>query len=128
MIIPVFHHDSYYTEKLDKIIKEAQKTEYEKAREPLQEEIRKLSKKIMEKELQIEAYQQLINEIISNIKDDYIELIVDYNLPQVQVYNVSSLCNPEEIKVKKINVPLKENLRNNIYQRYYEILEKHREK
>ena len=128
MIIPVFHHDSYYTEKLDKIIKEAQKTEYEKAREPLQEEIRKLSKKIMEKELQIEAYQQLINEIISNIKDDYIELIVDYNLPQVQVYNASSLCNPEEIKVKKINVPLKENLRNNIYQRYYEILEKHREK
>ena len=128
MIIPVFHHDSYYIEKLDKIIKEAQKTEYEKAREPLQEEIRKLSKKIMEKELQIEAYQQLINEIISNIKDDYIELIVDYNLPQVQVYNASSLCNPEEIKVKKINVPLKENLRNNIYQRYYEILEKHREK
>ena len=128
MIIPVFHHDSYSNEKLDKIIKEAQKTEYEKAREQLKEEIRELEKKNMEKELQIEAYQQLLNEIISNIKDDYMELIVDYNLPQVQVYNASSLCKTEEIKIEKVNVPLKENLRNNIYKRYYELLENQKEK
>ena len=127
MIAPVhvhLKHNKYSDEEIEEIIKESKKTEYEKAREPLQEEIRELNGKIIDKDLQIEAYQQLLNEVISNIKDDYMELIVNYTKPTPQVYNASSFHKIEEIKIEKINVPLKENLRNNIYRRYYEIIEK----
>lgn len=99
---------------------EVKKTEYEKAREPLQNEIRKLNEKIWELEKQIKAYRQVFEDIVSSLDLDYIRLYIRENPIEVQFGKISDI-KLTQANLSPITVPIKELLRSEIYRKIAEI-------
>lgn len=99
---------------------EVKKTEHEKAREPLQNEIRKLNEKIWELEKQIKAYRQVFEDIVCSLDLDYIRLYIRENPIELQVGKISDIKLTQD-NLKPITVPIKELLRSEIYRKVAEI-------
>ena len=120
MYIPIPHLKRHMTrEQLEELKKEINKTEYEKAREPLQEEIKKLNGEIYDLKKERDIYRSVINEIVTSIKDDCIDIYVIPNSLECSLWDNDNINKPTYLETKKITIPVKENLRRNIYERIY---------
>lgn len=107
-------------EQIDEIKKEINKTEYEKAREPLNNEINELKKEIWDLKNQIDAYRDVFNELVASLDIDYIKLYIQENPIDIQFGTISDI-KLTEAKIKQINVPIKDMLRHSIYQKVSEL-------
>lgn len=122
MYVPHVHLKRHISEEqLEELKKEINKTEYEKAREPLLKEIAELKKNNFFLIRQAECYRSLIKEIIGSIKVDYIEIAHIKETTCCEFY--TSKVEPTEAKIEKITIPIKEELLNSINRRMQEIME-----
>ena len=100
---------------LEEINKTAKKTEYEKAREPLQEELRLAHEEIFVLKEKLRLMQETFRLIITNIKDDYITIVVDTSIPEARFFTgKDDFKNIDYTTVKTIKVPIKDNLMSDI--------------
>lgn len=124
MYVPIFHNRHFSQEQIKELKEEINKTEYEKAREPLNNEIRELNKEIWELRKQIDAYRQVFNDIVCSLETDYIKLYIRENPIEVQFGKVSDIKIMQD-DLKPVNVPIKDMLRSEIYKKvtemYYKI-------
>lgn len=120
MYVPHIHSSKFTNEQIEELKKEINKTEYEKAREPLNNEIKELNKEIWELKKQIEAYRQVFNDIVCSLDLDYIRLYVRENPIEVQFGKASEIKLMAD-NLKPINVPIKDMLRSEIYRKVAEI-------
>lgn len=110
MFVPVFHNRHFSQEQIEELKEEINKTEYEKAREPLENEIRELNKEIWELRHQIEAYRQVFNEIVCSLDYDHITLYIRENPIEVQFGKIDDIKLMVD-DLKQVNVPIKDKLR-----------------
>lgn len=111
-------------EELEELNKNAKKTEYEKAREPLQEELRLANKEISILREKLRLMQETFRLIITNIKDDYITVVVDTSIPKARFFTRKDVFeNIDYTTVKTIKVPIKDNLMSDIRRIYRQIEE-----
>lgn len=109
---------------LEELNKNAKKTEYEKAREPLQEELRLANEEIFVLKEKLRLMQETFRLIITNIKDDYITVVVDTSIPEARFFTgKDDFKNIDYITVKTIKVPIKDNLMSDIGRIYRQIKE-----
>ncbi len=120
MYVPHLHDRHFSRAQIEELKKEINKTEYEKAREPLNNEIKELNKEIWELRKQIEAYRQVFNDIVCSLDLDYIRLYVRENPIEVQFGKVSEIKLMAD-NLKPVNVPIKDMLRSEIYRKVAEI-------
>lgn len=107
---------------LEEINKTAKKTEYEKAREPLQEELKLAHEEIFVLKEKLRLMQETFKLIITNIKDDYITMVVDTSIPEARVFTgKDDFKNIDYTTVKTIKVPIKDNLMSDIGRIYRQI-------
>ena len=74
MYVPHIHNRHFTGKQIEELKKEINKTEYEKAREPLNNEIKELEKEILDLKKQINAYRDVFNDIVCSLDLDYINL------------------------------------------------------
>ena len=91
MYVPHLHNRHFNQSQIEELKKEINKTEYEKAREPLNDEIKELNKEIWELREQIEAYRQVFNDIVCSLDLDYIRLYIREDPIEVQFGKASEL-------------------------------------
>lgn len=120
MYIPHIHSRKFTNEQIEELKTEINKTEYEKAREPLNNEIRELNKEIWELKKQIEAYRQVFNDIVCSLDLDYIRLYIRENPIEVQFGKISEIKLMQD-NLKPVNVPIKDMLRSEIHRKVAEI-------
>lgn len=120
MFVPVFHNRHFSQEQIKELKEEINKTEYEKAREPLNNEIRELNKEIWELREEIDAYRQVFNDIVCSLDIDHIKLYIRENPIEVQFGKISDIKMMKD-DLKPINVPIKDMLRSEIYKKVSEI-------
>ena len=113
MYIPHIHSSKFTNEQVEELKTEIRKTEYEKAREPLNKEIWELKK-------QIEAYRQVFNDIVCSLDLDYIRLYIRENPIEVQFGKISEIKTMQD-NLKPVNVPIKDMLRSEIHRKVAEI-------
>ncbi len=114
-------------EELEKINKTAKKTEYEKAREPLQDKLRSAHEEIFALKEELRLMQEIFRLIITNIKDDYITVGVDISIPEARFFTgKNDFKNIDYTTVKKIKVPIKDNLMSDIGRIYRQLEEENR--
>lgn len=120
MYIPHIRDRHFSQDQIEELKTEIKKTEYEKAREPLEKEINEMKNQIWFLEERERAYNQVINEIVSSLNDDYITLYVNTKPIEVQFGNIEDikLTNSE---IQKVVVPIKEQFRYAIYKKLEEI-------
>lgn len=108
----------------EELKKEINKAEYEKAREPLNNEIRELNGEIWELRKQIEAYRQVFSDIVCSLDYDCIKLYIRKNPVEVQFGKMSDIKLMQD-DLKPVNVPIKDMLRCEINRKvtemYYKI-------
>ena len=88
------------------------KTDYEKAIEPLNKKIYELEE---ENRHLIEALESIYNSsinLIRSIENDYIKIIIPKKEPQA--YFVDSICCPEILDYDEVNIPIKEHLKEDL--------------
>lgn len=120
MYVPHIHIRKFTNEQIKELKTEINKTEYEKAREPLHNEIKELNKEIWELKKQIEAYRQVFNDIVCSIDLDYIKLYICENPIEVQFGKINDI-KLMQANLKPVNVPIKDMLRSEIYRKVAEI-------
>lgn len=109
---------------LEKLNKTAKETEYEKAREPLEKELIKAYNEIFVLKEKLRLMQEIFRLIITNIKDDYITIIVDTAIPEARFFTgKNDFKNIDYTTVKTIKVPIKDNLMSDIGRIYRQIEE-----
>ena len=107
---------------LQKLNENFNKTEYEKAREPLQEELRLAHKEIFVLKEKLRLMQETFRLIITNIKADYITVVVDTSIPEARFFTgKDDFKNIDYTTVKTIQVPIKDNLMSDIGRIYNQI-------
>lgn len=123
MYVPIFHNRHFSQEQIKELKEEINKTEYEKAREPLNNEIRELNKEIWELRKQIDAYRQVFNDIVCSLDIDYIKLYIRENPIEVQFGKISDIKIMKD-DLKPVNVPIKDMLRSEIHKKVSEMYNK----
>lgn len=107
---------------LEKLNKQVKKTEYEKAREPLQNELQEAQEEIYALREKLMLMQETFRLIITNIKDDYITVVVDTAIPEARFFTgKDDFKNIDYTTVKTIKVPVKDNLMSDIGRIYKQI-------
>lgn len=105
---------------LDELKKEINKSEYEKITEPFKKRNHDLIDDVNFYKHQLKNFMQVINEIVDNMAEDYIEIVVDIDNQEC------SLCtdgNPplKELKFRTVKIETKPGLKKAIYKRLDEI-------
>ena len=96
---------------LEEIKSKVSKTEYEKAREPLNIEILKLQEENFRLREKLKVMQDAFRLIVTGIEDDYIKVIADTSIPKVRFFTGKDDFRGSDYTTAKIvNVPLKSNL------------------
>ena len=86
MYVPHFH-PRISREQLEELKRNINKTEYEKAREPLINELGDLEFKVFRLERMIEEYQSIISDILNSIEKDYITIYYQERPFVVEFFN-----------------------------------------
>lgn len=120
MYIPHSHRRYITQEQLKELKKEINKTEYEKAREPLNAEINDLHKEIFFLRNKIDSYNMLIKDIINDIICDEIVL------PKKKIIECCNFNGSAEIlknidHIEFIKIPVKPELKKYLYMRLQQI-------
>lgn len=106
MYIP--HLKKYMTqEQLEELKSEINKTDYEKAREPLEKEVGELHNKIFELEEINNALKKTLCKIVESLELDYIKLYVIRDPIEVKFGTTRDIT---ESNYETINVPIKDML------------------
>ncbi len=122
MYVPHIHNRHFTKEQIEELKQEIRKTEYEKAREPLQQELLQAHNEIFELRRRLNIMQDAFKMLVTGIKDDYIDVVVDATIPEARFFTGKrDIANIDYTTVKMIKVPLKENLMRDLARIYNQI-------
>lgn len=111
MYVPHIHNRHFSQKQIEELKEEIRKTEYEKAREPLEKELQQAHNEVFELRRRLNIMQDAFRMLVTGIKDDYIDVVVDTAIPEARFFtSQNDFKRIDYTTVKKIRVPLKENL------------------
>lgn len=120
MYVPHFHPRGLSNRQMEELKKEINKTEYEKAREPLIKENGKLVDNIYELNEIIKKYRNIIDDILNSIEKDYITIYYQEQPFMVQFGTIDTIAT-QQPNFKKIEIPIKQGIKEHIISRLREV-------
>lgn len=119
-------HRRFSKEQIQELKREINKTEYEKAREPLIHELGDLEYKVNRLEKMIEEYQSIISDILNSIESDYLKILYMEDPPEVKLRSAKdkSVFAPN---FKEVVIPIKQGIREHIHSRIIEASRKEKD-
>ena len=119
-------HRRLSREQFEELKKDINKTEYEKAREPLIHELGELQYKVNRLEKMIEEYQSIISDILNSIEKDYITIYYQ-NTPFAVEFSNSDKIATQKPSLEKLEIPIKQGIKEHIYSRIIEVSRKEKD-
>lgn len=119
-------HRRFSKEQIQELKREINKTEYEKAREPLIGELSELEWKVFRLEKVVQEYQSIITDILNSIENDYLKILYRDNPVEVKLYSAKDINVANLFDFKEVEIPIKQGIRNHIRSRIIEVCRKER--
>lgn len=119
-------HRRFSWEQIEELKREINKTEYEKAREPLIHELGELEYKVYRLERMIGEYQSIISDILNSIEKDYITIYYQ-NTPFAVEFSNSDKIATQKPYLEKLEIPIKRGIKEHIYSRIIEVSRKEKD-